>query len=100
METHKKIVKKSQDIARLERKLALDKIKKRKAETRRKIEFGGLVVKAKMDDCSKDIILGALIRAREAIETEPAAKSLYHSIGKSAFMGYEEEREGESKASS
>ena len=96
METHKKIVKKSQDIARLERKLAIDKIKKRKAETRRKIEFGGLVVKANMDDCSKDIILGALIHAREAIETEPATKSLYQSIGKSAFMNYGEGKVGNS----
>ena len=96
MGTHREIKKKEQDIARLERKWALDKIKKRKAETRRKIEFGGLVVKAKLDDCSKEIILGALIHAKQEIEKEPAAKSRYQSIGQSAFMGYFDAKNGNS----
>ena len=98
METNKKIVKKSQEIARLERKLALDKIKKRKAETRRKIEFGGLVVKASMDDYSKEIILGALVNAKKEMDKEPATKALYQSIGKSEFMGYGEDEDGNSSA--
>ena len=94
METNKKIKKTAQEIARLERKLALDKIKKRKAETRRKIELGGLVVKAKMDHLPKDIILGALISARKEIEKEATAKTLYQSVGQSAFMRYGEETDG------
>ncbi len=88
MDTHKKIMKTSQAMAHLERQLAIEKIKKRKAETRRKIAWGGLIVKANMDDYSKEMILGALIQARKAIEKEPATQWLYQSIGKSAWMGY------------
>jgi hypothetical protein len=93
MQTNKQIIKKAQNIARLERKLALDKIKKRKADTRRKIEFGGLVIKAQMDNLSKEIILGALISAKKEINKEPAAKSLFKSIGQGAFMGFGEDED-------
>ena len=96
METHERIVKKSQEIARLERKLARDKLKKRKADTRRKIEFGGLVIKANMADYSKEIILGALVNARKEIEKEPATQTLYQSIGKAEFMGYRADTDGNS----
>jgi len=89
MQTLEAIKKTKQSIARLERNLALDTIKARKAETRRKIEFGGLVVKAKLDGFSKDVILGALMSAKEAIEGEAGAKALYQSKGQAAFMGFE-----------
>jgi len=94
VETHEKIVKKSQEIARLERKLARDKLKKRKADTRRKLEFGGLVIKANMADYSKEIILGALVNARKEIEKEPATQTLYQSIGKAEFMEYAADTDG------
>ena len=96
METNKQIRKKTQEVARLERKFALERIKTRKAQTRRKIELGGLIVKAGMDNVSKEIILGALIHAKKEIEKEPAAQSLYQSIGQSAFMGYGEGKDGNS----
>jgi len=88
METHKQIKKKTQEIARLERRLALERIKKRKAQTRRKIELGGLVVKAKMDHYAKDIILGALIHIQQELEKESGTKRLYQSIGQAAFMNH------------
>ena len=88
METNDKIKKKSQEVAKLERKLALEKIKKRKAETRRKIELGGLVVKANMDTYSKDIVLGALVHAEKELKKEGGTKLLYQSIGQAAFMGH------------
>ncbi len=88
METNDKIKKKSQEVAKLERKLALEKIKKRKAETRRKIELGGLVVKANMDAYSKDIVLGALVHAEQELKKEGGTKLLYQSIGQAAFMGH------------
>jgi hypothetical protein len=44
--SEKALIKAEQKVARLERNLALEKIKTRKAETRQKIELGGLVVKA------------------------------------------------------
>lgn len=86
METQKKINKKSQTIAHLERKLAVEKIKERKKQTRRKIELGGLIIKAKMDELPKDVILGALINAKKEIQNYANIKSLFKSIGKAAFI--------------
>lgn len=88
METQQKINKKTQTIAHLERKLAIEKIKERKKQTRRKIELGGLVIKAKMDEFPKDIILGALISVRKEIEKDNNVKLLFQSIGHSSFMKY------------
>ena len=88
METQQKINKKTQTIAHLGRKLAIEKIKERKKQTRRKIELGGLVIKAKMDEFQKDIILGVLINARKEIQNNADIKSLFKSIGNSAFMEY------------
>lgn len=88
METQKQINKKTQIIARLERKLITEKINERKKQTRRKIELGGLVIKAEMDKFPKDIILGSLINARKKIQNDADLKSLFKSIGNSAFMEY------------
>ncbi len=90
MGTSQRITQKEQAIARLERSLLRDKIKRRKAETRRKIELGGLMVKAELDDLSKDILLGALIHLKKEIDNDPTAKTLYQSLGEAAFMGYGE----------
>ena len=91
MKTKNQITKTAQQVEKLERKLALDKIKQRKADTRRKIEFGGLVIKAKMDNYSKDVILGSLLDAKEQIEKEGKAQhALYKAKGHAVFMGFEE----------
>ena len=91
MKTETKIIKTEQKIARLERQLAMDKIKKRKADTHRKIQFGGLVIKAKMDVYPKDIILGALLDAAQRLENEVGTESLYQSKGHAVFMGFDDE---------
>lgn len=83
-----------QQIARLERNISLQIIKRRKAETRRKIQFGGLVVKAHMDEYPKDVILGALLYAKENIEKEPGTLTLFKSKGEAAFMKYGESQNG------
>lgn len=88
MSTAETIKKQRQKIARLERNLSLDKLKQRKADTRHKIEMGGLVVKANMDAYSKAVVLGALIDAFEALENDSATKQLFQSKGEAAFMGY------------
>lgn len=88
METQQKINKKTQTIAHLERKLAIEKIKERKKQTRRKIELGGLVIKANMDEFSKDIILGALMNVRKEIKKDASIKLVFKSIGNAAFMKY------------
>lgn len=89
MNTHHKITKIKQTLTRLERKLALEKIKKRKADTHRKIEFGGLVIKAKMDQFPKDVILGALLHAMEQLKNEDGSKELFQSKGHAAFMKFD-----------
>lgn len=83
-----KIKKQAQLVAKLERQLALLKLKERKQDTRRKIELGGLVVKAKMDHFPKAMILGVLIDALEQIENNDGAAALFQSKGEAAFMGY------------
>lgn len=70
MTTHRQIEKEKQLIARCENSLALEKLKKRKAETRRKIELGGLVVKAGVNAYNQSVVLGALVYAKELIEKD------------------------------
>jgi hypothetical protein len=45
------------------------------------------------NNLSKEIILGALISAKKEINKEPAAKSLFKSIGQGAFMGFGEDKD-------
>ncbi|HBD7142690.1 TPA: conjugal transfer protein TraD [Legionella pneumophila] len=60
MGTLEEIEKEKQTIARCEKSQALEKLKKRKADTRRKIELGGLVIKSQITQFNKYSILGAL----------------------------------------
>ncbi len=80
------IKKTERTLAKLERNLSLEKIKQRKKDTRRKIELGGLVIKAEMDLYSKDVILGALIQAKKEIEEGEKNKRLFEMIGKAEFL--------------
>jgi hypothetical protein len=86
MPTNESIKKEQQKIARLENSLALEKLKKRRADTRRKIEFGGLVVKSGMGDYNKSIILGALAHAMRSIEEDEAYITIFESIGDNLFL--------------
>lgn len=82
------VVKQKQTLAKLERTLARQKIKERKADTRRKIEFGGLVIKAKMDEYPKAVILGALLDAMENLNRDDNCYQLFKTKGEVAFMGF------------
>mgnify|MGYP001365203413 CR=1 FL=1 len=77
-----------QKVARLERHLALEKLKARKSDTRRKIEFGGLVIKSKIDKYSKAVILGALIDALESIERDASYEKLFKAKAEAVFMEF------------
>ena len=81
----KQIIKAEQAVNRLEQNLALEKIKKRKADTRRKIELGGLVIKAKMDQYPEDVILGVLISAFGEIEKNYMLEKTFSKKGKADF---------------
>ena len=73
-------------LAKLERNLSLEKINQRKQDTRRKIEMGGLVIKAEMDLYPKDVILGALLQAKKQIEQAEENRRLFEVIGKTKFL--------------
>lgn len=80
------IKKEQQKIARLEKALVTEKLKKRRADTRRKIEFGGLVIKSAMDAHNKSIILGALAHALQLIEQDKNYITIFESIGDNLFL--------------
>ncbi|MBB71509.1 MAG: conjugal transfer protein TraD [Legionellales bacterium] len=86
MATQNKIAKIQQQIAKDERNLALEKIKQRKADTRKKIELGGLVIKAKMHEYSKAVILGALIEVEFHLRCDEDLKRLYQMTGTNRFF--------------
>ena len=89
MTTLKEIKSIEQKIARLERNKALQKIKQRKQDTRRKIELGGLVIKANLHGHSKATILGALLDIKEQLNTNKDVKRLFELKGEKAFLNQE-----------
>lgn len=86
MTTKAKIQKQQQLIARCEKSLALEKLKKRRADTRRKIELGGLVIKSGMDGFNKAVILGALSYSFNILSNDQKFKLLFDSIGQKKFI--------------
>ncbi|HAU0494509.1 TPA: conjugal transfer protein TraD [Legionella pneumophila] len=85
MNTLNQIQKQKQTIARTEKELAEAKLKKRRADTRRKIELGGLVIKSGMDGLKKVAILGALTYTFQLIEKHNYYQELFESIGVNEF---------------
>ena len=86
MTTHTQIVKQKQYMARCEKSLAFEKLKKRRVDTRRKIELGGLVIKSGMDGFNKSVILGALSHAMQLIENDENYLPLFESVGDALFL--------------
>ena len=86
MTTHTQIVKQKQYMARCEKSLAFEKLKKRRADTRRKIELGGLVIKSGMDGFNKSVILGALSHVMQMIENDDNYLPLFESVGDALFL--------------
>ncbi|MFO2972498.1 conjugal transfer protein TraD [Legionella pneumophila serogroup 10] len=80
------IVKENQLIARCEKSLALEKLKRRKADTRRKIELGGLVIKSGLDGFNKSTILGALKHSLNLIEQDKSYINLFEAKGHDLFI--------------
>jgi hypothetical protein len=85
-DTLKKIINAEAALTRMERHLALQKVKQRKAETRRKIELGGLIVKAGLDQYPKSVILGALLDAVALIDQDAKNVDLFKNKGEIAFI--------------
>ncbi|KTD20135.1 conjugal transfer protein TraD [Legionella londiniensis] len=81
----KQIEKERQLLVRCEKSLALEKLKKRKADTRHKIELGGLVIKSRMEQYNKATILGALDFVFNLIKKDNSYQMLFESIGENIF---------------
>ncbi|HAU1979727.1 TPA: conjugal transfer protein TraD [Legionella pneumophila] len=79
------IEKEKQLIARCEKSLALEKLKKRRADTRYKIELGGLVIKSRMAQYNKATILGALDFVFNLIKKDHSHQILFESRGENIF---------------
>lgn len=69
----------------MEASLAKLKLKERKADTRRKIQLGGLVIKANIADEAAAVILGILIDAAQEMGANEQLKETYRAIGDAAF---------------
>jgi len=85
MSTLNGIVKQKRLIVRTEKALALEKLKKLRADARRKIELGGLVIKAGLGDMDKAMLLGALDYILQLIADE-AHQHLFEIKGKHLFL--------------
>ena len=81
-----KIQKEKQVIARCEKSLAVEKLKKRKADTRRKIELGGLVIKAGMNGFNKSVVLGALDYSSKLLTQDETNVALFEARGNKLFL--------------
>ncbi|CZG80306.1 conjugal transfer protein TraD [Legionella pneumophila serogroup 1] len=85
MTMFEKIGKEKQVIAYCEKSLALEKIKKRRADTRHKIELGGLVIKSGMASFDKAIILGALKISLNLLNQDENYNKLFRIEGNKLF---------------
>ncbi|HHX7303671.1 TPA: conjugal transfer protein TraD [Legionella anisa] len=84
------IEKEKQLIARCERSLALEKLKKRRVDTRCKIEWGGLVIKSGMNSFNKATILGALDFSFKLIGENNSYMDLFEATGEKLFFRIKE----------
>jgi len=67
----------------------------RAADTRHKIQLGGLVIKAGLDDLASNELLGALLEIRDIIDSSDADQNLRRFMrrGRSVFEQDEKRRE-------
>lgn len=87
MNTTKQLIHSTRKLARLENNLMREREQQRKQDTRRKIELGGLIIKAKLDGLSKAQILGLLIHSASKINDGLSSPILenWQQIGEQEF---------------
>lgn len=68
------------------------KIQERKARTRRLIEMGGLVAKAKLDGLPTSSLLGALTSLQNELTGCPSVQDQWTQIGKNIFDQEEKDK--------
>lgn len=85
--------------ARLERQIARAKKMERAEDTRRKIQLGGLVVKAGLDDLASNEMLGALLEIKDLIEGPESERNLRRFMRRGRAVFEEDERVKDEKRS-
>lgn len=87
MSTTKQLIHSTRKLARLESNLMREREQQRKQDTRRKIELGGLIIKANLDGLSKAQLLGLLVEAASKIAGDSRSPILQHwrQTGDQAF---------------
>jgi len=93
MSTQTKIHKEQAKLNRLTLLSAKQKLQERRLDTRKKIELGGLVIKAGLQNLPKDILLGGLLDLVEKLESEPELETLLQSKGQNAFLNIKTTKE-------
>ncbi len=86
MHTHQKEAERiALDVAKVVIEEAKLKIQERKTRTRRLIEMGGLVVKAKLDYLPTNSLFGALLSLQHELTSHPNIQDQWTHIGKNIF---------------
>jgi len=80
-----KLLKTEQQLNRLHLHLAKERIKKRKADAHNKIQLGGLVIKAHMENHPKDVLLGALLYCKKQMQVDPKLSATFKKLGTAAM---------------
>ena len=92
MQTQSKIKFEEAKINRLKLLQSKQQFQERRQDTRKKIELGGLVIKAKLDYLPKDILLGAFVHISEQLELDPKLELLFEQKGSLAFLETKEKK--------
>lgn len=77
-----KVIRQRQCVARNELCLSRERERLRKADTRRKIQLGGLIVKAGLEEESSSVLLGLLFDAKNKMSIE---KDRWRELGDIEF---------------
>ncbi|MCD8525591.1 MAG: conjugal transfer protein TraD [Gammaproteobacteria bacterium] len=86
METQRKIKFEEAKLNRLKLLQSKKHFQERRQATRKKIELGGLVIKAKIDHLPKDILLGAFVHIAEQLELDQNCEIFFKQKGSLAFL--------------
>lgn len=86
MQTQSKIKFEEAKLNRLKLLQSKQQFQERRQDTRKKIELGGLVIKAKIDHLPKDILLGAFVYISEQLELDSKLEILFEQKGSLAFL--------------
>lgn len=92
MQTQSKIKFEEAKLNRLKLLQSKQQFQERRQDTRKKIELGGLVIKAKLDYLPKDILLGAFVHISEQLELDPKLELLFEQKGSLAFLETKEKK--------